>query len=369
MIGYAVPSNRYHEFNVTAMADYSWNARGRSPEELARAYATVTGICDPDLFARWALLAGAAGWDLAESRLYLWLIYDPALGLSGDVPFDHRFQKSALVYPERLKGALAEAREGLALARRAAVPDMIDESECLLASLHALAALRTISDLLRKKTEDGTDKEALRGALDRLDHCAAVVQTRLMSWAYRVAARDGTKVPARLRDTANVLCRTCDAARAAAARFGIPDPHPEHRLRELGVWSAKDFVKPPRAILRLDLAGIVANAGGIYDVGLSFGGGAYGAILERLSVTTAEGDDETVAETEDMMKGVGRWEKWHELRIRVPGTHPGARRALEVQFSGIPENTPEDRRSCSGTIGIRKAWPPDVRMDFFECGG
>jgi hypothetical protein len=89
MIGYAVPSNRYHEFNVMAMAEWTWNAQGRSPEAFARAYATITAIADPDLFARWALKAGAAGWVLAESRLLLTLIYDPSLGLKGDAPFDH----------------------------------------------------------------------------------------------------------------------------------------------------------------------------------------------------------------------------------------------------------------------------------------
>jgi hypothetical protein len=157
MIGYAVPSNRYHEFNVMAMAEWTWNARGRHPEEFAGAYATVTGVGDPDLFARWAMLAGDAGWDLAESRLFFRLIYDPALGLAGDVPFDHRFQQSALVYPDRLKAALASARETLALARQAAVPDMIEQSECLLASLHALESLRAVSDAFRQKTESDVD--------------------------------------------------------------------------------------------------------------------------------------------------------------------------------------------------------------------
>jgi hypothetical protein len=368
MIGYAVPSNRYHEFNVMAMAEWTWNARGRAPEEFARAYATVAGIGDPDLFARWAILAGDAGWDLAESRLFLRLIYDPALGLAGDVPFDHRFQQSALTYSDRLKGALTSAREALGLARQATVPDMIDQSECLLASLHALASLRTVSNILRQKAENDGDKECLREALDRLDRCAAVVQTRLMSWGYRVSVRDGTKVPARLRDTANVLCRTCDAARAAAARFAIPDPHPEHRLRELGAWSAKDFVKSPRATLRFDHAGIVPDAGGTYDVGFSFSGGAYGAVVERLAVTTAGDDGKTVAEAEDMMQEVGRWEKWHELRIQIPGTGAGTRLALEVQLSGIPENAPEGRRTCSGTVSIRKAWSPDIQADFPDHG-
>jgi len=65
---------------VAAMAEYTWNSHGKTPEDFARAYATVTGQDDPRAFARWAVLAGEAGWALAESNLLLTLIYNPTLG-------------------------------------------------------------------------------------------------------------------------------------------------------------------------------------------------------------------------------------------------------------------------------------------------
>jgi hypothetical protein len=44
VIGYAVPSNRYHEFNVMAFAEWLWNPKGRKKYEFAQAYAYNKGL-------------------------------------------------------------------------------------------------------------------------------------------------------------------------------------------------------------------------------------------------------------------------------------------------------------------------------------
>ncbi|MFH1009330.1 MAG: hypothetical protein V1800_17785, partial [Candidatus Latescibacterota bacterium] len=232
MIGYTVPSNRYHEFNVMAMAEWAWHADGRSPEEFARAYATVTGMADPELFARWATMAGAAGWVLAESRLFLHLIYDPALGLKGDVPFDHRFQNAGILDPNTLEETITTARDALQLARDAGDPDRVIESESAWAGLEAFGILHMITSPLKASSLGAQEKEEMAASLDRLDRCAYVLRTRLLEWGARICTGPNQKLPTRLLDTASVLLRTCDAAREQAVRLGVPDRSHATRLHK-----------------------------------------------------------------------------------------------------------------------------------------
>ncbi len=357
MIGYAVPSNRYHEFSVMAMAEWTWNAQGRSPEAFARAFATITGMPDPDLFARWALKAGAAGWVLAESRLLLHLIYDPSLGLKGDAPFGHRFQNAGILDVGTLNETITTAREGLKLALEACDPDRIDESECVLAGLEAFEALRFISGSIRASSLDAQGGKALAESFDRLDRCAYILRTRTLDWGERVCAGTDEKLPSRLLDTACVLLRTCDAVRERTANLGVPDPSPATRLRKLGEWSAQDFAHGRKAILILDLEGIVPDEGGSYHVGFDFIDSACGTDIERIAIRIKHPEHSSttvIAQTPDELKRLSVWERWCEMRIRIPSTPPGAKLTLELALSGLPPDAPEGRRTCSGSVGIRR---------------
>ena len=176
MIGYAVPSNRYHEFNVAAMAEWTWNANGRLPEEFARAYAVRTGIAEPEAFARWAALAGEAGWALAESGLFLTSIYDPSLGLGSNVPFDHRFQAAGISKLDEFDRMLDTAKKALDFARQSGNRDLVCESECALAGLEAFGLIRSASAALKTPAADEKTKNDLGNSLDKLDRCAETLR-------------------------------------------------------------------------------------------------------------------------------------------------------------------------------------------------
>jgi len=66
---YATPHNRLYDFNVTAAAEWSWNAHGRSEHQFATAYATRHRIKDPDAFADWAIMLGPVSWDVYGSKM------------------------------------------------------------------------------------------------------------------------------------------------------------------------------------------------------------------------------------------------------------------------------------------------------------
>ncbi len=351
VIGYAVPGNKYHEFNVAALAEWTWNSRGRSVEDFCRAWALKTGKADPEVFSRWAMLVGDAGWSLAESRLFLSAIYNPTLGL-GSAPFDHRFQNASISKPKNLESALREARESLELAHKSGDEDMVCESECVLAGLEAFEAIRAAYPLLSSESVSEQDRKTLAESLDRLDDCAGRLRSRLLEWGTRVSG--GTVVPGRLLDTAFALLRTCDAYRQRAAAIGVPDPSPELRPRKLREWTAADFANGPETDLRMDITDLVPEAGCEAQVRFDFTESAYGTTIRKVEAVLSENGKETVAATSpDVSVRVGRHERDHELRLSLPKRSPGTRLFLRVSLSGLPADAPEDRRSCSGAVSLR----------------
>ena len=358
IIGYAVPSNRYHEFNVMALGEWAWNAHGRSAEEFARAYALKRGLPDPDLFARWALKAGEAGWTLAESRLFLTLIYNPTLRIHESGLDDHRFEMAGIVEDLHVDEALRAAQEALELARQASDPAMLDESESVLAGLDALRLLGQVLGPLRSGQVEPAQRQAMADALGRLDRCAHILRNRLLAWGQRIAGEE--KLPTRLLDTAFVLLRTADALWARAGELGIADPWPEARLLRLGEWSAADFRQGQHTTLTFNLTGLVPAEGGSYQVGFDFIPSAYGTDITQIAVVeldAAQGASRVVAETPDQLKRVSIWERWCEMRLEIPPRPAGKTFLLQIGLAGFPPDAPEERRSSSGAVSLRRVWP------------
>lgn len=356
VIGYAVPSNYCHDFNVLALAEWTWNAHGRSPEEFSRVYALKRGISDPDLFAEWATLAGDAGWSLAESKLLLGSIYNPTFGMLSGVPFDHRFQQASILDVARLDDALAKARKALELARKSGNPDMIGESECVLAGLEAFAAVRSLSSVITKPTLDEPDKKLAADSLDTLDRTSEILREQVLAWGERIRKRaKWSKLPSRLIDTAYALLRTCDDFRVKAVQLGVTDPRPERRLRKVGEWSAADFANGPNAALRIDITDVAAAEGGTYQAAFDFIDSAYGTDVKSCRVIERVGDaDRVVATSSDPLGRMSVHERHKEVRLNIPARAEGSRLFLEVELTGLPKNAPSDRRTCSGRISIRR---------------
>lgn len=349
--GYAVISNRQHEFNVAAMAEYTWNSHGRSTEDFARAYATIAGYEDPQAFAKWAVLAGEAGWTLAESNLFLTLIYDPTLGLHGEVNIDHRFEKAQLTKSGELDEALRLAREALAEAQNSGIANAVRESECCLAGLTAFGLLKDAQELLRMSEINDTQHLELAGILDEMDRVTQVMARNQLAWAKDIEENAKSKtLHSRVYDTGLVLFRTCDALRSAAAKFEITDPRPEHRLHRLGSWTAAEFASSDQPVLEWEITHLVDSDGGDYAIGVDFVDSAYHT--DMLSIQAVDKSGNILAEAENIPGDASIWERWKDFPIILP-KHDG-RLMLRVKISGLPVDAPADRRTCEGTLGIRK---------------
>lgn len=359
VIGYAVPSNYCHDFNVVALAEWTWNSRGRTPEEFARVYALKRGIANPDLFAQWAMLAGDAGWYLAESKLLLTSIYNPSFGLLSGTPFDHRFQQASILDTGRLDEALSTAGRALDLAVRHGDPDMISESRCALAGLESFQAIKAISEVISSPTDDRqqTTVERLSGPLDTLDRTSETMRTEVREWGERVRKRaKWGKLPGRLIDTANALLRTCDDFRAKAVELGIADPRPERRLRKVGEWSEADFAKKPEATLRWEITDLVPLGGGTFNVAFDFSwGSAYGTDLKAVRIVEASsGGEKTVSTTDDPLGRLSRYEPHKEMLVLIPARSENSKLFIELECAGPPSDAPADRRTCSGRVSLRQ---------------
>lgn len=68
LIGYATPRVHFFGFNVEAAAEWSWNAKGRSPYGFALSWAVRQGIRNPRKFAEWADTIGPVEWDVYGSH-------------------------------------------------------------------------------------------------------------------------------------------------------------------------------------------------------------------------------------------------------------------------------------------------------------
>ena len=63
-----------------------------------------------------------------------------------------------------------------------------------------------------------------------------------------------------------------------------------------------------------------------------------------------------LSESQDVKIRASRWERWHEMRIEIPEIPADTKLSLIIEITGIPIDAPEDRRTCSGSVGVRKAY-------------
>jgi len=354
--GYAVPTNAHHEFNVMAMAEWCWNPEGRTPEEFCRAYAAYKGI-DPELFTRWAQLAGDAGWWFAESNLLLRLIYsyDLSHSLSDNKADDHRFSRSGIRYKrETIEEALEKSIKSADIARQAGVPDMRDESEALQAGLEILLS---IDDL--RHSEGFTGAPGRCGEiLIRMDDSAARLSRAVDRWGTRVQKRLYGAEPytdmIRHRDTANVLFRLTDHLwKTYTTVTGSPDPRKESREKQIGTWNRNDFTQELKTEYTFDITHQIEPKTPSY-VCFTYKEGDFAAFIRQVSITAVTHAGEKTIHTQDEPSRIGRWARWREYKLPIPenGTLDKVflNITLEVMYL---ENYKDTQWECGGSIGIR----------------
>jgi len=355
---YSVPNKNYYEFNIMATAEWSWNARGRTPAEFARAYATVRQLSQTNLFAQWALKAGDAGWTLAESGFGWRTTYDPPLGFLGKIKVtDFRWGHAENSAIDKSAQSLSNAQEALRLAQAINDRSLLDESEATLASLEAMGFLTELSEMVTSGLTNDTAKTRFSRCLDEMDRCAHIVRSRVFDWSDRIEAGKSKKgmQPPRVNHTAVGLLRTCDTLRTLAARFGIPDPRPASRLTNLIECAKSDFTNnaasATASTFSVDVTDRISKAGGSYQITVDNGG----RVLTIEAVfQNAAGNRRVVARSPENNERGMHGEKYYECRIVFPPVPKDERVFVDITLRPLPLSQPKEFK-CS-RLGLRQVW-------------
>lgn len=172
LLGYVTPRVHFFGFNVEAAAEWSWNAKGRSPHEFALSWAVRQGIKDPQKFAEWADVIGQVEWDVygshwpsgeqrnvpgpAAKRLRKGTL--PELGYVLWDAYAHPFGDIKSV--EQLDGDVSAAERAVELAREMGIPEFIHESLIAQGYINSLKALWELRGLVKPSGIADENREA-----------------------------------------------------------------------------------------------------------------------------------------------------------------------------------------------------------------
>lgn len=191
--GYATPVNQLYDFNITATAEWLWNADGRDEHEFATAWATHQGISDPDVAADWAVMLGPVGWDVYGARVPYHLFGQAARMIEERRP--PQLGKGMFAYfptARKMEENLAVCEEAMRIARSLERPELIAETQVIQGFVMMTRSIYIIPDLM---ANEGTPKQAearkLDAALRQLDAASRQTTAGLRAWEKHVAPGKG----------------------------------------------------------------------------------------------------------------------------------------------------------------------------------
>jgi len=219
LCGYATPDNRFYDFNVTAAAEWSWNAHGRSEEEFAAAWATRRGLKDPEKAARWAVMLGPVGWDVYGSGI-------PYPHFFGRVPAQLRTRPALgqgmfRYFPTvaHIEKDVAICDAALKLAEELHDPAILAETRVIRGYVGMVRGIERIASAIAGKKElDRETTQTVQTEFDRLAAAGKETVEALRAWQQAVAP-DSTAP--RFADTVRVTEETVTAVAEALAPLGI----------------------------------------------------------------------------------------------------------------------------------------------------
>lgn len=215
--GFAPPNSRMHDFNLTAAAEWSWNAEGRSERDFSLAYATRRGLRDPDAFADWTQTLGPVSWDIYGSYVPYPAFFDMAVGeiAKGTAP---RLGDGIFRYfpePAQFDRDLAAADHALTITRKLDNEGILQETLIVRGYIEMLAEVYHISRIAA--AGDHTRAAELWQQLDHLSEAGRRTAAALEAWEKTVEPGIGGE---RFRDTLNVTRDLADViGKALQPRF------------------------------------------------------------------------------------------------------------------------------------------------------
>ncbi len=368
LCAYTAPSNRFHEFNVTAAAEWSWNVRGRSEREFSLAWATRQGLSDPEKAADWAVTLGPVSWDVYGGRVpHGWLHGNagaairpgkrPALG-SGVFRY--------FPTPEHFDEDLAACRRAMQLAQEIKSPALIEETRAIRGMVEMLKGIYMIADAGaagKRMTPDQRQRAAAglalaeRGSRDAHDGMAA--------WGTAMAEQCGSKTlnhHRNFRDAVACVERAMTDVSDAAATVGVSDPGRVYRAGRIGGWTTEDFTTGPAQRKTWEVTKPLSEPGH-YQVVFRHDSGGQPARIKRVALVWAPAGNpaQKTELSRDEHEGLtGRQAKNNAYEVSLDQRDPGRRYFLVVDLEGIARNAPPELSRCVGHAEMKKVRATDA---------
>ena len=363
LCGYATPSNRFYEFNVTAAAEWSWNAHGRSERDFALAWATRQGLADPEKAADWAVILGPVGWDVYGGRPLLDWIYHgvteilqagkpPQLGAGHFVYFPSK---------EHFDADLTACDRAVSLATGLRSPAMIEETHVIRGLVGTLKGLYLMAEATAAgKKMTAADRQRAADALKLLDRANQEARGGLLAWGSVVSPQF---LPCRFVDTVDCLDRVMTEASDAAASLGLSDPARSYRVRRIGQWANDTFQSGPSQSVTWPVSSFITGPGR-YEVAFHYDDrGWHGVEIRQVRLVSAAKEAAPPAElAHDAHQGIsGGQSKNSTYELALKTYDPKQRDFVVADLVGIRLSGPNDRSASVGSATIRKCKDGDCR--------
>ena len=369
--GYVVPDNRLYEFNVTAAAEWSWNAHGRDEREFAIAWAIRQKLTPPEVVADWAVMLGQASWDLYGARLVERYFFRPGtietVILSGAKPM---FGQGFLTYirdQQHLRRNMAVCRKALQLANQVGSTAMVAETKAIVTYYDMVNQLcRICAFLAEHGTIDAQERPALQKELNRLTLAGALNVEALRDWERAVAVGAGLT---RFREGVQATEDTVQTVARALERFGLRNPSGVIASRQIGEWSSDDFRETAMVVKEFDVTQDLVEPG-TFSVTFQYTEGWNGLGIYRVTLAAAPKDKpggRAELSVDDHRGGTAIRSKGNVYTLRLDKYDPSLRYWVVARIRGTqPQVQQPGRKGCSGFIRLRQERPPDWQVRLMD---
>jgi hypothetical protein len=365
--GYVVPDNRLFDFNVTAAAEWGWNAHGRSERQFAVAWATRQGFREPEKVADWAMKLGPVAWDLYGARLVERHLFRPAsIGDMISKRAKPAFGEGMLTaFPDeaRLRSNRDTCVDALRLADQTGSPAMVAETRAILGYYDMLIEICGICEVLSAQSAvDLAERRALQDSMNRLVLAGTLNTEALRDWERAVNVGAGGS---RFVDCVEATTGTVQAVADALEPYGVRNSARLFLPGAIGAWESADFKETAAILKEYDVTGNVF-APGMYTVTFQYTSGWNGLHISRVALVASPKDrpTERVELCADAHEGTAAYRNTDNVyRLRVGRVEPGSTYRVVAKIRGVrPQDQQAGKTGCSGTVLMQREREPDWQV-------
>ncbi len=369
LCAYTAPSNHFYAFNVTAAAEWSWNAHGRSEREFSLAWATRQRLSDPEKAADWAVTLGPVGWDVYGGVVPMIWIYGNA-GAAIQPGKRPALGKGIFTYfptPVHFDEDLAACDRAMHLAQQVQAPTLVEETRTIRGLVEMLKGVYVIADAAAAgKQMPPEQRQRAAAGLALAERGSRAAHDGLLAWGAAIAAECGSQtlnLHRNFRDAVDCVERAMTDVSDAAAGLDIPGPVRVYRVRRIGGWTTDDFATGPSQRKTWEVTRPMTEPGR-YQVVFRHDSGGQGATIKRVTLVGSPAGN-PAQQTElscDAHQGLtGREPRNAAYKVFLSRHDPQQRYFIVADVDGVARNAPPERSRCVGHAEMRKQRATDLQ--------